>query len=585
MSSIVSGLLYLRAKSLQNATLSRLRRLKEPKYLVGGIVGIAYLYFAFFRRAQISRGASGGAFGGVVSPELVATATLIGAAVLLGIFALCWIWPRERAALNFSEAEIAFLFPAPVSRRTLVHFRLVSAILRVLFTALVLSVFSVAWSFLPGNFAVRIVGWWIVFSAVTLHVVGSSFVITRLLDRGVPAWLRQLGALGAVAAAGFLLWSSLSVPPSQELDGVAGLLRYLREQVEMGPGSWVLLPTRWLIQPLFAFDLRSLLAALGPALLVLAVHYFWVLQVEVNFAEATIAKAEKRAAKIAAWREGKWRGRGEIKSRRAPFDLSKVARPELAFLWKNLLSTAEYLRPRTALIAAVVIGVGCTWLTNQSAYQGLQRTLSIFAFVMGLYLLVLGPQFARQDLRSDLLNADILKTYPLRGWQVVLGEILTPAAIITVLVWLLLLATALLFRPMRMAWLTPQLRMALAIGIALIAPLLCTLQLLVVNAAALLFPAWLQIGRQRGSPPGIEVMGQRILFLAGQFLVLVVALLPAALVASIVFFVTQWMFETALAIVLAALVVMAVLGGEAALAIAWLGRRFERFDLSAELRP
>ena len=32
----------------------------------------------------------------------------------------------QRAALGFSEAEIAFLFPAPITRRGLVHFRLLS---------------------------------------------------------------------------------------------------------------------------------------------------------------------------------------------------------------------------------------------------------------------------------------------------------------------------------------------------------------------------------------------------------------------------------------------------------------------------
>ena len=34
------------------------------------------------------------------------------------------------------------------------------------------------------------------------------------------------------------------------------------------------------------------------------------------------------------------------------------------------------------------------------------------------------PQLLRQDLRSDLLNADLLKAYPLPGWQIVLGEVL-----------------------------------------------------------------------------------------------------------------------------------------------------------------
>ncbi len=47
---ILGALLYLRVTSLRNAIASRLRRLKQPKYLVGAVVGVAYFYFVVFRR-------------------------------------------------------------------------------------------------------------------------------------------------------------------------------------------------------------------------------------------------------------------------------------------------------------------------------------------------------------------------------------------------------------------------------------------------------------------------------------------------------------------------------------------------------
>jgi len=59
--------------------------------------------------------------------------------------------------------------------------------------------------------------------------------------------------------------------------------------------------------------------------------------------------------------------------------------------------------------------------------------------VLLIMTVLLGPQVARLDLRMDLANADILKTYPLRGWQIVLGEVLTPVAILSVVFWLELL--------------------------------------------------------------------------------------------------------------------------------------------------
>jgi hypothetical protein len=126
-------------------------------------------------------------------------------------------------------------------------------------------------------------------------------------------------------------------------------------------------------------------------------------------------------------------------------------------------------------------------------------------------------------------------------------------------------------------------RGAVAIGAALLAPFLCALMVLLLNAAAVLFPAWVQIGR--GRPGGVDVLGQRIVFVGVLFLVLGVALLPAAIMAAIVFFVVQWLVGLLVATAAALIIVLAILGGEIAVGTWWLGKRFESFDLSAELRP
>jgi hypothetical protein len=142
---------------------------------------------------------------------------------------------------------------------------------------------------------------------------------------------------------------------------------YLTSLLTSVPLAWLITPAKWVAQPLLAHDLRSFLAALGPALLVYAAHYVWVLRSEVSFEEASLARAEKRAARrSAALRDGTIRiGGGERKARRAPFKLGAAGRPEVAFLWKNLLASATYLqRPRAALIAAGVIIIGSAWLAR-----------------------------------------------------------------------------------------------------------------------------------------------------------------------------------------------------------------------------
>jgi hypothetical protein len=80
-------------------------------------------------------------------------------------------------------------------------------------------------------------------------------------------------------------------------------------------------------------------------------------------------------------------------------------------------------------------------------------------------------------------------------------------------------------------------------------------------------------------------MGQRIFFVVGQFLVVVLALLPAAFVAALVYGLLQWLVNIPVAAVFAFVAAFAILGVEVGWALAWLGRLFERFDLSAELRP
>jgi hypothetical protein len=237
------------------------------------------------------------------------------------------------------------------------------------------------------------------------------------------------------------------------------------------------------------------------------------------------------------------------------------------------------LRPRTAFIAAAIIVVGSS-LAAAGDFDVPRNVFAVMAMACAGYTVAFGPMLARQDLRLDLPNADILKTYPLRGWQIVLGEWLTPVAIVTVLLWLLLLTAALNFNADEMPWLV---RTAAAIGAALLAPLVCALMVLLLNAAAVLFPAWIQVGP--GRPGGIDVLGQRIVFVGALFLVMAMALLPAVIVAGVAFFVVQWLAGFLLATAAAAIIVLATLGGEIAIGTWWLGKRFESFDLSAELRP
>lgn len=574
--NLIGALFYLRSRSLLNLLGSRLRRLRQPKYLAGALMGMAYLYFVFGRNFAARR-RPGGPLPDLADVHSVMPA--VGAAITLGFILLCWVLRRQRASLGFSEAEIAFLFPAPTTRRALVHYRIISTALASLFTAVLLGAMSARAQWMPGNFLMRALAWWLLFGTLSLHTIGSGFTLTRCMDRGWSALRCQLVAcvVVAVLVGAPLAW--LFHAPPLDADAWASVLR-------TGPIAWLLWPFQLLIAPLLAADADSFFIALLPALLIYLAHYVWVLQVQVGFEDGSIARAEKRAAVAAAMRAGNWRlGSGRQKARSAPFELARVHRPELAFLWKNLLSTASYLRPRNALIVAALIVGGSLWAGDSGFFGTLRPVLGMVAAVIAAYTLVLGPLLARQDFRSDLANTDMLKTYPLRGWQVMLGEMLAPAAILTGIVWLMLLAAAMLLpvHASKTLVLTPALRAGLALALGLLAPLLCMVQLLILNTAAVVFPAWQPVSGQ--AQQGIDAMGQRMLFLVAQVLAMVVMLFPAAFVGALGFAVARWLAGLAIGTAAGVLLGAAVLVVELGLAIAWLGGRFEQLDVSKELRP
>ena len=136
--AMISALLYLQYYSIRNRIVMRIKRLKQPKYLVGGIVGALYFYFYFFR-TFLGTPTGGHAFTLFASPDSMASFESLGALILLIVVVLAWIIPHQRAALTFTEAEVAFLFPAPISRRGLIHFKLLRSQTAILFTALLLT--------------------------------------------------------------------------------------------------------------------------------------------------------------------------------------------------------------------------------------------------------------------------------------------------------------------------------------------------------------------------------------------------------------------------------------------------------------
>ena len=109
-------------------------------------------------------------------------------------------------------------------------------------------------------------------------------------------------------------------------------------------------------------------------------------------------------------------------------------------------------------------------------------------------------------------------------------------------------------------------------------PFVDFIALLLPNAAALIFPAWVQLGKN--TPRGFETMGQQMILMFGQILILVLAMLPAGLAFLGVYLVGRFFFGMPVAVDLAALAAAILLAMEAAVGVRILGKAFERLDWS-----
>jgi len=110
---MISALIYLQVHACRNRLVNRFKRLKQPKYLAGAIVGGLYFYFYFYRYL-FGVGGRHPALSLASVPEQRLLVESLGALGLFVVVFLAWVVPQERAALGFSEAEVAFLFPVPV---------------------------------------------------------------------------------------------------------------------------------------------------------------------------------------------------------------------------------------------------------------------------------------------------------------------------------------------------------------------------------------------------------------------------------------------------------------------------------------
>jgi hypothetical protein len=377
-----------------------------------------------------------------------------------------------------------------------------------------------------------------------------------------------LGAVSVVAAAVRANWATLSSGPFN-----ASLLAEIERIGRTSPLHDVLVPLASLVRLPLSVTPADFLAALPMAVVVVAANYIWVVRSDAAFEESAADFAER----LAEMRERPATPAAAARIRPQPFALQAIGRPEVAFLWKNLIMAGRYAN--VGFVVRIVVAIAAVAAVGMSSGRApLNFIARMCVFGAGMATLF-GPQWARSDLRRDLAHLATLRTWPVSGAAIVRGEVLGTTALLSVLVWLFVLA-AVACGPSAFGA-TPLLaarRLSLALGAMILAPAMILTQIVACNAIAAIFPAWSSTVTSRAR--GIDVAGQRVLMMGGVLLTLAVALIPALLTAGLVGIGLRFLFG-APPVVVPALVAAVVLVVENAIAAEMIGRVLDRTDLAS----
>ena len=559
---------YLVWRSGYNRIKRQIQHLKSPRYLAALLLGTAYLWYMIVGQ----RG--GPAAGELPDPRVL---ELVGAVALLGAVAWGWIFGVERRVLAFTPAEVTFLFAGPVSRRGLIQFKLLHSQLLILFNALLWTLILSRERFGVSPW-IRAISIWVLLTTLSFHRLGASFVRTSLSEHGRLAVRHRIVSLAVLATVLVALaWSVLDALPGVAAAGAGGPRSFLAAAAEAAqrpvPAA-LTYPFRVMIRPLAVHGMTQWLAAIWPALLLMVLHYVWVVRSDTAFEEAAVEASLRRAKVLSERRAGAVGGARLPRATVPLFRLAPEGWPAGAILWKNLVAVTRTRRVRNAGVTLAVIGTVVGALSFQP-----EGTLSEIAGWLTLswaaLTIVTGSQYVRNDLRGDLLKLDLLRSYPLRGWSVVIAEAGASTLMLTAVQLSLLGLTYLAF--LGNETMAPDLeeRTLLLLAAVVFLPGINLLGMLIQNGAALLYPAWVRLGS--GRPGGVEALGQNLLMTIAFVALLAVALTVPAAISAGGFLLLQpalgwWSALPATALALG------TMAFEAGLMVDWLGRIFERTD-------
>jgi hypothetical protein len=431
-----------------------------------------------------------------------------GPSALLAYCVLNVLLSSGERAIYFSPAEVVFLFPAPLGRREVLVYKVLSTLLLLLSTSLVMMIFLNPYSrWLVAAYLGLLLGlMFMQLFSMAINLIATS-IGARLYTRG-----RIWGGVAVVVLAVIALawaWAQVKVL------GISNLTEALIQSEGWQAITWplrsffdVFLATTWLeVVQAGVWAVAVDVGLLGVVLLL-----------DVHYQETAAAVSERIYARLQRLR------RGEVIVGGEGAGSARLSLPSLPWwggigpiLWRQLLSAQRGLV--RLLIVFGIIGLGVTFSLLTSLKSEEVEALPARMFGTSLWLTVFLTTLVPFDFRGDVDRIALLKTLPIPPWRLVLGQLLTPVLLITLIQGAMLAIAAFYAADLKM--------------LAVLAAYLLPMNLFlfgVENLMFLLFPT-----RVIASTPGdFQAVGRNVLLLLVKVTGLLVVVLLAAVPGTIV---------------------------------------------------
>lgn len=361
-------------------------------------------------------------------PQPGPTANLVerfGPLALFGMTAFSLITSSGEMTLYFSPAEIDFLFAGPYTRRQLIGYKLILALLSTTSSALLFALIGSSGSTRFGSAFLGLVLVLMLFQ-LTQIIVGLGLNVL-----GTLAWnrLRRGVLVGVFVVVAVAVWPSRSTLEATDWKAVA-------MAVEGSPVTRVLLtPFSWFVRTVFAGNLAAFVQAAIPALLVDLGLVGLVFALDAGYLEVAAAASARRLARV----QKLLRGGGTIATRDRRRGWLRWQAPDPPWwggvgphAWRQMVSASA--DPRRVVILTAIFA-GLPYLAG-SILTGHPRSQEIFLAsapsVIVLATLFLSLMLA-YDFRGDLDVMETLKMLPVRPVWLACGQMLTPTVLATFL--------------------------------------------------------------------------------------------------------------------------------------------------------